>query len=399
MTMRRSLLVCSVLTLLAGCASAPRVRMPAPVSPQVAGISAATTRPDIAKLARVAIPTPSKRNDLWERMRASFKMDDCGAPPALARARRETRHPRVFEKHLRAATPMIDFVQTIAARYHVPAEFALLPWVESHFRAVRRSGNRPAGIWQIMPVTARAMGLPITHGYDGRLDRVAASDAVMRLLSHYHGLWGDWRLADMAYNTGQYRMSQLLRAHGRPAASPVIPQLPVGRTTRRHLTKLLAIACIIDQPQRFHVTLPVLPAQDRLRVVQLSTPLDTRQAARMAALPWSQWRELNAAYRRDRMPANVPLQMLLPSANAQQFQRKYANRDARATSSAAASSPSSTTSSDAAVASVYTVTSGDSLWSIARRHDLGVAQLRRWNHIDADDALHPGQVLLLSAPE
>lgn len=44
----------------------------------------------------------------------------------------------------------------------------------------------------------------------------------------------------------------------------------------------------------------------------------------------------------------------------------------------------------------YTVRAGETLYSIARRHSVDVAELRRWNHL-ASNTVHPGQVLRLSA--
>jgi membrane-bound lytic murein transglycosylase D len=44
---------------------------------------------------------------------------------------------------------------------------------------------------------------------------------------------------------------------------------------------------------------------------------------------------------------------------------------------------------------VYQVRSGDSLWSIGRRFDLAVKQIRSWNNLDENHVLQPGQKLTL----
>lgn len=44
---------------------------------------------------------------------------------------------------------------------------------------------------------------------------------------------------------------------------------------------------------------------------------------------------------------------------------------------------------------IYQVRSGDSLWSISRRFDLSVSQIRDWNHLDKGHVLQPGQKLTL----
>ncbi|HXS04761.1 MAG TPA: transglycosylase SLT domain-containing protein, partial [Rhodanobacter sp.] len=94
-------------------------------------------------------------------------MSDCNADPAvLGWAKRYTRDPEQFEEQLRSALPRLAYVQEVAAQYNVAGEFVLLPWVESHYRPIPARKRRPAGMWQIMPITAGAMGLRVDRHYD-----------------------------------------------------------------------------------------------------------------------------------------------------------------------------------------------------------------------------------------
>lgn len=310
-------------------------------------------------------------------------MHDCVAP-AVQRAQRQTRNRKRFEKRMQQLLPLIDYVQQVTAKHHVAGEFALLPWVESHFHQTPPRHNRPAGMWQVMPITARALHLEMNRRYDGRLDPIASTRAVMKLLSGYYNQWHDWRLADMAYNTGEYRLRRILKAHDMPPATPVIPRLPVGRTTRQHLTRLLAIACVIRDPQRFHVHLPKLEPGRQLVTVQLPAPTSLRQVAHLIDLSTDGLRKLNAGYRLADIPADTPMQLLLPATAAQTLRvAMAAGRLHDDTHGGRGSS--------------YTVVAGDSLWRIAKRFDIDVEQLRQWNDLD-NSTLHPGQVLQLSPP-
>ena len=55
-------------------------------------------------------------------------------------------------------------------------------------------------------------------------------------------------------------------------------------------------------------------------------------------------------------------------------------------------------SQQTAGARIYKVRMGDSLWSIARRHDIHVADLTRWNRMSSRSVIRPGQVLLVTSP-
>ncbi|MDE2315913.1 MAG: transglycosylase SLT domain-containing protein, partial [Xanthomonadaceae bacterium] len=177
-------------------------------------------------------------------------MADCDADPAvMSWARRYTRYPQGFEAALRDALPQLTYVQQVAAEHDVAGEFVLLPWIESGFRPIPARHGRPAGMWQIMPATATAIGLHIDRRYDARLDVQAAADAVMKLLRRYYDEFHDWRVVDFAYNAGEYQVRRLMQSHGLPPQEPVVPRWPVRSITREHLTKLLAMACVVREPE------------------------------------------------------------------------------------------------------------------------------------------------------
>jgi membrane-bound lytic murein transglycosylase D len=49
-----------------------------------------------------------------------------------------------------------------------------------------------------------------------------------------------------------------------------------------------------------------------------------------------------------------------------------------------------------AVTIIYKVNNGESLWTIARRHQVSVEQLMKWNDLQTQ-AVKPGQVLRVTA--
>ena len=366
----------ALVTLLAACSTpAPRpTRTPPPGEPA----APASSTPPAAPASAPANPAPAP--DLWSRMRERFAMPGCDADPAIMHwAGRFTRHRRGFERYLRSITPTIAYVEQAARQAGVPAEFDLLPWVESRFRPVPPHGRRGAGMWQIVPVTARTLHLPIRHDYDARLDRIASTRAVMAMLRGYHRRWHDWRLVDMAYNAGQYRIRRL-QPRGPAPAMPVLPDLAVSRITRDHLAQLLAIACVIRDPQRFDVRLPDPTAASPLVVVRLDRPATLRAVANASGVPAKRVRHLNGAYLHGRMPGAGPWHVLLPATGADRL--RLAIADGRLPRQPA----------------TYTVARGDSLWDIARHHGLSVAQLRHLNHLHGD-RLHPGQVLIIESSD
>ena len=400
--------------LLAACATAPTSR------PGEPGIAPPTAEVHDIAAAKPANPTAAAGSDVWGRLRGSFAMADCAADPGVeAWARRYTASPDRFESQMRAVLPRLVYVQEIAARHGVPGEFALLPWVESHFRPVPPHKNRPAGMWQIVPTTARHMGLPVERDYDARLDLTTSTDAVMALLSHYHDWFQDWRLADYAYNAGRYGIDRLLARDGAPPAEPAIPTLAVRPGTREHLVKLLAIACVVREPERFHVTLPTLEDDQQLVEVAVTQRLHLSKAARLTGLPPATLATLNAGYRNGVVDTRRGGSLLLPRKQAAQLRTALLAQAATGSANLMASVgsapglpdlggdpspatrqpenvPSPTDPAAEAPVRTHVVRAGDTLARIAKRYHVRVAQLQRWNHLHGD-AIKVGQKLAVSA--
>ena len=400
--------------LLAACATAP---IPQPAPPKAEAPVAVV--PDVADGVPASPQAPAATN-VWERLRGSFAMADCAADPAIdVWARRYTRSPKHFEAQMRRVLPRLFYVQESAQRHGVPGEFALLPWVESHFNPVAPHKNRAAGMWQIMPGTARHMGLAVERDYDGRLDVPAATDKVMALLKGYHDHFQDWRLADYAYNAGRYGIDRLVERDGMPPAEPAVPTLPVRAGTRQHLVKLMAIACVVREPGRFHVTLPTLEESQQLVTVEVGQRLTLDQAAQQAGLPRAALAGLNAAYRNGLIDTRHGGRLLLPRQHADQLRTALLAQavggpsDLVASVSAKPQLPNlgdddppatskaehipATPTIDASAPRVHVVRRGDTLSGLARHYGVKVSQLKRWNHLGGN-AIRIGQKLTVGAP-
>ncbi len=73
-------------------------------------------------------------------------------------------------------------VDTVLQQYHLPREIRYLPLVESSYNPVAYSKAGAAGMWQIMPGTARRLGLELNAAMDERLDPDASTHAAARYL-------------------------------------------------------------------------------------------------------------------------------------------------------------------------------------------------------------------------
>lgn len=123
--------------------------------------------------------------------------------------------------------------------HRVPADLAALPIIESALLPQATSRAGAAGIWQLMPATARAYGLEVSPWVDERRDPVRSTQAAARHLHDLHTELGSWHLAAAAYNCGSAR---LRRAVGRARSDKAywIHRDRLPAETREYVPKLLA---------------------------------------------------------------------------------------------------------------------------------------------------------------
>lgn len=99
-------------------------------------------------------------------------------------------------------TPFAREFEAAGARHGVPPRLlAAVGWVESGYRPDAVSPAGAVGLMQIMPMTARELGVDPT-------DPLQAIDGAARLLAAHHDRFGAWDLALAAYHSGAGAVSR-----------------------------------------------------------------------------------------------------------------------------------------------------------------------------------------------
>lgn len=389
-----TLAVCAVL---AACATQPS-RPPATPMPAVITPIPEVPAPPVAP----ATVSPKPTDQPWAGIVASDVMQDCADSPLIrANAAMYTRSPARFEQLLKQSLPLIIYVHEQLQGAGVPGEFSMLPMLESSYNPAQRGRrNGPAGMWQFIPSTARLHGAAVNRHYDGRLDPVASTRAAIKMLKTLYAQFDDWRLVAMAYNAGPYAVMGALRERPDGTGKP-IPDLPVSHTTRTHLARMMALSCILREPERFRVELPRPSTGDELEAIVVPAGTRFRDVAGMAEIPETKLRALNPGYIGASVPSDSPRTLLLPATAAESLAAALAVDSSESVAQASEArdataddriplpdepappqdDDTSTAAAAAAPAKHHRVRDGETLWSIAHRYHVSVHDLKRWNDL------------------
>lgn len=392
--MKRHLSVALGLLLGAGSGTAATQSFPAGIglAQNFASLNSLPTDP-------ATLPAPLVRNGLriLTDFRDGLAAPQCDSEATNPRWRRQFAHaPTRLGNAEDDALPLFGYVVDELRAAGLPTEFALIPFVESGYRPGARNANGPAGLWQFIATTARNHRVPMEKGYDGRLSAVESTQAAVRYLKTLYGMFGgDWQLAVMAYNAGEYRILQALRRSGMNAQNARPAELPgLSPITHAYVEKLHALACVLEQAEQEP---ELMAALDRPVPILLghSLPAGTTLAEWSAAnaLDATRIARLNPALTGKRNGARVLAPALPePAPDRQPSPVDAANENESAPATVAVATVAATGTKR------HTVRRGESAWSIARRHGIPLKVLLSRNNLNANAVLKPGMVLRFDDP-
>jgi len=446
-SLRYSLLVLYA-ALLGGCASVEPVATTA-TRPVPMPVPEITSSAPPAAGGNGTRPAAVVKVDIWTRLRDGFEIDAADHAAVRKAVKKYGRTPRDVEQSLARGDPYLAYILDAVEQRGYPAEIALLPFVESSFDPFAYSHGRAAGLWQFIPGTAKMYGLRQDWWYDERRDVIASTGAALDYLGKLHRQFdGDWLLALAAYNSGSGTVRGAMRRNRKAGKPQDFWHLKLPRETRAYVPRLMAICEIVRHPDHYDIALPALANEPAFAEVDTGGQLDIGVAAELADVEADVLYRLNPGFNRWATHPDGPHRLLVPAERTDEFYRNLATLDDeqrlkwvrhRIKSGQTLSEIAQQYDTTVAVLrstnqlrgttiragrhllvpvaardatryaalekhrgpsgrgnrTTYKVRDGDSLWIIARNHDVSVRQVARWNQIGTNAVIRPGQRLVI----
>jgi membrane-bound lytic murein transglycosylase D len=146
-------------------------------------------------------------------------------------------------------------VDSALASRGFPPSLRYLPLIESGYDPGVTSRSGAVGLWQLMPTTARGLGLAVAPLDDERRHEEKSTEAALEYLDELYSEFGSWFLVLAAYNTGPTRVRSILRRHA--------PQEPLSDSlfwalrhrfpaeTRDFVPKLYGAMWVASRPEAY----------------------------------------------------------------------------------------------------------------------------------------------------
>jgi membrane-bound lytic murein transglycosylase D len=356
-----------------------------------------------------------------------------------------------FQRWLERSTRFLPQMREIFAEEGLPKDLVYLAMVESGLNTRAYSWAHAVGPWQFISSTGKMFGLKQSWWLDERRDfEKSTRGAAAYLSSLLKQFDGEWHLAVASYNAGPGKIRQAIKRY----KTRDFWELSRGRylqaETKNYLPKLMAVLTIASDPEKYGFTELNYQEPYAYETVVIPSATDLEIVAEMTGVEYSELKMLNPELKRWCTPPGVSdYRLRIPAGTSEVFLQQYAllSEKDRANykhyrlkqgdtllalskrygirvsdimSMNSISNPRSlqvgsnlvlplkkgytklpiSELKDDYVRSrrqVYTVRSGDSLWSISRRFGVSEKQLRVWNRLGWSNVIRPGQRLMVSA--
>ena len=398
--------------------------------------------------------SPVRTDDVLDRLRRGFNLQYVDNHRTAAEKKWFLKHPDYLDRVFIRAQRYLPFIVAELERRNLPLELALLPIVESAYDPFAYSHGRAAGLWQMIPGTAKRFGIKQNWWYDGRRDVVDSTRAALDYLEYLRDFNnGDWLNAIASYNSGEGNVRRAVRRNTQANKPVDFWSLRLPKETSMYVPKLLALVEIVADPAKYNVTLPRVPNEPQFVVADIGSQLDLALAAELAGVDIDTIYQFNPGYNRWSTDPSGPHSLVMPVDVAEDFKialndvpvservrwQRHKVRDGEAISQIAekynttvatirsannlrgntiraghylmipvATKPLSaySKSADARLARTqnktrsgnkieHIVASGESFWTISQRYKVTTRQLAAWNGMAPRDTLSVGKKLVV----
>ncbi|WP_293888826.1 MULTISPECIES: LysM peptidoglycan-binding domain-containing protein [unclassified Sphingobacterium] len=276
----------------------------------------------------------------------------------------------------------------------VPRELKYLSVVESSLNPRDISSAGATGLWQLMYYEAKTYHLTVDSYTDQRMDPIASSYAIAKILKEAYEEYGDWLLAIASYNGGKGAVSRAIQRSGKEKATfwDVAPYLT--QQTQNYIPKFIAMTYAMKYADENNINAADTELSLRTQILDINKRISLNQIADALQVSKETLRALNPSFKKNVLNGteDAPLRLVLPVVD-----KKIATEELYAALNTPVA-PSNAIQNENIVQTLlngkYKVKVGETFASIADKFDVTVQDIKSWNNLRGNQIV-PGQNLII----
>ena len=295
----------------------------------------------------------------------------------------ETEGQEPVRRGLRRMGRYEDYIDAELAARDLPPSLRYLPLIEADYYHLAVSPAGAAGLWQLMPETARWLGLEVNSVVDQRFEAYAATQAALDYLAALHDRFQCWFLALAAYNAGPTRIERAIQRYGeaRPRDDALFVHIRdwLPKETGDFIPKFLASVRLAGDLSVIGQAALEKDPPDRFDIVRVAGAASADVLAQAAGITEDEIRTLNPHLRIGLIPAHRSTRLRVPVGAGEAFLARFATIPPR----------------ERSTFREHTVAQGETLVRIARGYGVPLDALRAANLDVEPRRMQIGAVLVI----
>lgn len=271
-------------------------------------------------------------------------------------------------------------IEKVLKNNSLPDDLKYIVITESHLKPLATSSKGAVGFWQFIESTGSRYGMRINKDLDERRNFFISTEAAVAYLKNLYAIFGSWTLAAAAYNMGEdgLKTEMLMQKVNN------FYNLYLNQETQRYIFKIIAAKMILSSPAKygFYLTEDDLykPIQFDPVEITVTKPVPIYLIAQAANTYFKVIKDLNPHINNYYLSEGRH-DILIPRGAAAGFQERYENLLRQWL--------------EEKDKVVYTVERGDTLAIIAKRFNVSIKAIMKWNNINNVKSVSPGDKLFI----
>lgn len=303
----------------------------------------------------------------------------------------EFKHSGVLINAMSNFSQVTPMIRKILALENVPEEILYLAMVESGLKVGSVSNAKAVGVWQFMKPTANKLGLRVDAYVDERMDLVKSTHAAATYLKELKDEFGKWYLALLAYNCGNGKLRSAIKQAGSDDLALLLDgdKKYLSLETRNFMRKILTLAFLANDRnfllQKDASLMNYALSNDFVKV-DIPSAVALKDLAKGVGMDLTTLKKYNPQFRHSFTPPGDGYYMYIPLNKVAFFEKNFKNVKL------------AKVDTTIPMTRIYVVKSGDSLYKIAKIHNISTDDIRELNKIKKNH-LNINQKLIIPIKE